>query len=122
MKIRTAMIVGCALTFCLSLAVAISSGALGESKKSERSETFQRSHSDLEQDQRILDADMRQLRRDLRRGVGGMRIFFERDEIREDWLNIVTERGLKRDKAPSPLDLARASVRARRHALGYIDN
>jgi hypothetical protein len=54
-----------------------------------------RSYSNLAQDEIMLAADMRKLRRDLRRSASQIRIARERDEIRQDWLDIVAQRGLK---------------------------
>lgn len=98
MKTREAMIAGCMVSFSLILAVSIYSAAHGKSMKLGRTREVQRSYSELEQDQAMLATDMRKLRRDLRRGVGGMQISLERDVIRRDWLNIVVDRGLRRAK------------------------
>ena len=51
---------------------------------------------------------MRHLRGDLRRGASAMIIAADREAVRQDWLDIVMDRGLTRDKlAPAGLDLAR---------------
>ena len=96
MKTRKAMIAGCMVSFSLILAAPIDSAAHGKTMTLGHTREVQRSYSELEQDQEMLATDMRKLRRDLRRGVGGMQISLERDVIRQDWLNIVVDRGLKR--------------------------
>jgi hypothetical protein len=98
MKTRKAIIAGCIVSFSLIFAASIYSAAHGKSMKSERTREVHRSYSELERDQEMLATDMRKLRRDLRRGVGGMQISLEREVIRQDWLNIVVDRGLKRAK------------------------
>ena len=103
MKTRKAMIAGCMVSFSLIFAASIDSAAHGKSMKLERTREVHRSYSELEQDQEMLATDMRKLRRDLRRGVGGMQISLERDVIRRDWLNIVVDRGLKRAKVSPAL-------------------
>jgi len=102
MKIRKAMIAGCMVSFSLILVASIYSAAHGKSMTLGTREV-RRSYSELEQDQEMLATDMRKLRRDLRRGVGGMQISLERDVIRRDWLNIVVDRGLKRAKVSPAL-------------------
>ena len=103
MKTRKATIAGCMVSFSLIFAASIYSAAYGKSMKLERTREVPRSYSELEQDQAMLATDMRKLRRDLRRGVGGMQISLERDVIRQDWLNIVVDRGLKRAKVSPTL-------------------
>jgi len=94
MKPLEAMITGCVVFFALLLAASIYSGAR-RSMKIEHPGEGPRSYSDLEQDEMALAADMRKLRRNLRRGVNRLGIAQERDEILQDWLNIVVDRGLK---------------------------
>ena len=94
MKPLEAIITGCVVFFALLLAASIYSGARG-SRKMEHPDEGLRSYSDLEQDEMALAADMRKLRRNLRRGASQIRIARERDEIRQDWLDIVAQRGLK---------------------------
>jgi len=79
-----------------------------ESSKSRSALELQCTSDDLEQDQLLLAADMRQLRRDLRHRANDGIINFEREEIRQDWLDIVMDRGLSRLAAP--LDIARSPV------------
>jgi len=93
MKPLEAMITGCVVFFALLLAASIYSGARG-SMKIEHPGKGPR-YSDLAQDEIMLAADMRKLRRDLRRSASQIRIARERDEIRQDWLDIVAQRGLK---------------------------
>jgi len=100
MKPLEAMITGCVVFFALLLAASIYSGARG-SRKMEHPDEGLRSYSDLEQDEMALAADMRKLRRNLRRGVNRLGIAHERDEIRQDWHNIVVDRGLKQDNFSS---------------------
>ena len=54
---------------------------------------FGPSTSELMNDQLMFVRDMRKLRRELKRGAGSSQIAAHRDEIRLDWLNIVTDRG-----------------------------
>jgi len=91
-----AMITACVVLFALLLAACIYLGGR-RTIKMEQPGQGARSHSDLEQDEMALAADMRKLRRNLRRGVNRLGIAQERDEILQDWLNIVLDRGLKRD-------------------------
>ena len=94
MKPLKAMITACVVFFALLLAASIYSGARG-SMKMEHPGEGPRSYSNLAEDEIVLAADMRKLRRDLRRGASQIRIARERDEIRQDWLDIVAQRGLQ---------------------------
>jgi hypothetical protein len=94
MKPLEPMITGCVVFFALLLAASIYSGARG-SMKMEHPGEGPRSYSNLAQDEIMLAADMRKLRRDLRRGASQIRLARERDEIRQDWLDIVAQRGLR---------------------------
>jgi hypothetical protein len=96
MTAHKAMIAAC-VSFSLVLGALIYSAVRGKSIKLEHAKELRLSHSDLEQDEMTLIADMRQLRRDLRRRVNRLQIAQERDEIRQDWFNIVDDRGLKRN-------------------------
>ena len=89
-----AMITACVVFFALLLAASIYSRGRG-SMKMEHPGKGPRSYSNLAQDEIMLAADMRKLRRDLRRSASQIRIARERDEIRQDWLDIVAQRGLK---------------------------
>jgi hypothetical protein len=95
MTAHKAMIAAC-VSFSLLLGASIYSEARGKSMKSKQDSKVNRSHSDLEQDEIVLIADMRQLRRDLSHRVNRLQIARERDEILQDWLNIVDDRALKR--------------------------
>ena len=95
MKALKAMITTCVVFFALLLATSIFSEVHGKSMKLEHASEVHRNHSVLEQDQIVLAADMRKLRRNLRRGVNPLQIARERDGIRQDWLNIVADRGLQ---------------------------
>lgn len=95
MKPLKATITACVVLFTPLFAASIYSGARGNMKMKQPGQGV-RSQSDLEQDEMALAADMRKLRRNLRRGVNQFQIAQERDEIRRDWLNIVVDRGLKR--------------------------
>jgi len=95
MKPLKAMITAGVVLFALLLAASIYSVA-GASMKMEQPGQGARSHSDLEQDEMALAADMRKLRKNLRRAVNPLQIAQERDGIRQDWRNIVADRGLKR--------------------------
>jgi hypothetical protein len=55
---------------------------------------FYPSTSALMEDQLIFLRDMRKLRREFKRDAGSRQIAEHRDEIRRDWLKIVTDRGL----------------------------
>jgi hypothetical protein len=95
--------------FFLPLTALIYFGVSDEAIKPWRALELQRSSGDLEQDQQVLAGDMRQLRRDLRHRANDGIINFEREEIRQDWLDIVMDRGLNRDnRLPAPLDIALA--------------
>ena len=94
MKPLKAMSTACVVLFALLLAASIYLGARGGIKMEQPGQGA-RSHSDLEQDEMALAADMRKLRRSLRHGVNQFQIAQERDEIRQDWFNIVDDRGLK---------------------------
>jgi hypothetical protein len=94
MKPLKAMITACVVFFALLLAASIYSRGRG-SMKMEHPGKGPRSYSNLAQDEIMLAADMRKLRRDLRRSASQIRIARERDEIRQDWLDIVAQRGLK---------------------------
>jgi hypothetical protein len=94
MKPLKAMTTACVVLLALLLAASIYSGARG-SMKMERLGQGRRSHSDLERDSLVLADDMRRLRRSLRHGVDPLQIARQRDGIRQDWLNIVADRGLK---------------------------
>jgi hypothetical protein len=94
MKSLKAMITTCVVFFALLLTASIYSGMRG-SMKMEHPGEGPRSYSALAQDEIMLAADMRKLRRDLRRGASQMRLARERDEIRQDWLDIVAQRGLR---------------------------
>ena len=96
MKPLKAMITACVVFFALLLAASIYLRARGRIKMEQPGQGA-RSHSDLEQDEMALAADMRKLRRNLRRGVNQFQIAQERDEILQDWLNIVLDRGLTQD-------------------------
>ena len=105
------MMAACLLTFfCLVFAASMYFRQRAGSVELVRRTEARHSYSDLEQDQKILAADMRQLRRDLRHRAGEMIISVERDTIRQDWLDIVIDRGLSRDSlAPALVDAARAA-------------
>lgn len=108
MRIGKKIIAACLFTFCLAIAVLINSGPRGDSVKFDRRLGVGHYYSNLEQDQKILAADMRRLRRDLRHRAGDMMISAEREAVRQDWLDIVIDRGLNRDPlAPALLDMAR---------------
>jgi hypothetical protein len=94
MKPLEAMITTCVVFFALLLAASIYSAAHGSMKMGQPGEG-PRSYSELAQDEIMLAADMRKLRRDLRRGASQIRIARERDEIRQDWLDIVAQRSLQ---------------------------
>jgi hypothetical protein len=94
MKPVKAMITAWVVFITLLLVASIYSAARG-SMKMERPGKGPRSYSNLAQDEIMLAADMRKLRRDLRRGASQIRIARERDEIRQDWLDIVAQRGLR---------------------------
>jgi hypothetical protein len=94
MKSLKAMITACVVFFALLLAASIYSGTRG-SMKMEQPGKGPRSYSNLALDEIMLATDMRKLRRDLRHGASQIRIERERDEIRQDWLDIVAQRGLR---------------------------
>jgi hypothetical protein len=94
MKPLKAMMTTCVVFLALLLAASIYSGARG-SMKMEHPGEGPHSYSALAQDEIMLAADMRKLRRDLRRGASQMTLARERDEIRQDWLDIVAQRGLR---------------------------
>ena len=94
MKWRKTIIAGCLSTCSLAVVVTMYSGARGEFVASRRGLEVRHSYSNLEQDQRMFAADMRQLRRDLRRRVTRPIISAEREAIVQDWRNIVMDRGL----------------------------
>jgi hypothetical protein len=96
MTAHKAMITPYVLSFSLLRGALIYMRVHGKLKL-EHARKLHRSHSDLEQDEMTLAAVMRKLRRNLRRGVNQFQIAQERDEILQDWLNIVLDRGLKRD-------------------------
>ena len=111
MKPLEAIITGCVVFFALLLAASIYSGARG-SMKMEHPGKGPRSYSNLAQDEIMLAADMRKLRRDLRRSASQIRIARERDEIRQDWLDIVAQRGLKTTKvSPALVNFSRFLTR-----------
>jgi hypothetical protein len=91
---KKAIIAAC-VSFSLLLGASIYSEAHGKSMKLKHESKVNRSNSDLEQDEMTLIADIRRLRRNLRHGVNRLQIAQERDEIRQDWFNIVDDRGLK---------------------------
>jgi hypothetical protein len=102
MTAHKAMIAAC-VSFSLLLGASIYSEARRKPMKSKQDSKVNRSHSDLEQDEIVLIADMRKLRRDLRRGASQSRILQERSMVRRDWLNIVADRGVKRAEASPTL-------------------
>jgi len=111
MKINKGILAAFWISFFLPFTAPIYFGVSDESSKSRSALELQRSSRDLEQDQLLLAADMRQLRRDLRHRANDGIINFEREEIRQDWLDIVMDRGLNRDnRLPAPLDIARSPV------------
>lgn len=94
MKCRKTIIAGCLSTICLAVFVVRYSGAHGEFVKPHRRLEVRRAYSDLEQDQKIFAADLRRLRRDLRRRAAGSIVSGEREAIVQDWHDIVMDRGL----------------------------
>ena len=88
-KVYKAMMTACLVSIYLLFPASLSAALHG---KPARFTATHRSFSDLEQDERILAADMGQLHRDLRRDVSQVRIAMERDKIRCDWMNIVVDR------------------------------
>jgi hypothetical protein len=103
------------VAFCLFFAVSIRSRPQSESNGSRRGRTHEFSASDLEQDQKLFADDIRKLRRDLRRGVPAAIVDFEREEVRQDWVHIIMDRGLSgAGPAPTVLDLARLPASTKR--------
>jgi hypothetical protein len=123
-----AMITACVVLFALLLAACIYLGERGTIKMEQPGQGA-RSHSDLEQDEMALAADMRKLRKNLRRGVNPLQITQERDEIRRDWLNIVADRGLEwAEASPSLVNLgpqrwfSPVATRERNSRLSSLDD
>jgi hypothetical protein len=100
---RNSMIRGGVFGISLLLAPSIFSAALGKLRNEKLAGQVHTSYSTLARDQELLAADMRKLRRDLRRGASQLRIFQERSMVRRDWLNIVADRGLERAEASPTL-------------------
>jgi hypothetical protein len=111
MKIRKGIVAAFWISFFLPFTAPIYFGVSDEAIKPWRALELQRSSGGLEQDQLVLAGDMRQLRRDLRHRASDGIINFEREEIRQDWLDIAMDRGLNRDnRLLAPLDIARSPV------------
>jgi hypothetical protein len=105
----------CAGDFLFFFTVSIPSRPQSESNGSRRGRTHEFSASDLEQDQKLFADDIRKLRRDLRRGVPAAIVDFEREEVRQDWVHIIMDRGLSgAGPAPTVLDLARLPASTKR--------
>ena len=90
-KVYKAMMTVCVVSIYLLCAASLSAATEGDRVKFSATH---RSLSNLEQDERILAGDMRQLRRDLRHNASQTRIAMERDKIGRDWINIVVDRSL----------------------------
>jgi hypothetical protein len=88
------IIAGTIASISLVTAVALPSPDRASRPPAARVIPFGPSTSELMDDQLMLVRDMRKLRRELKRGVGSSQIAAHRDEIRRDWLNIITDRGL----------------------------
>jgi len=88
------IIAGAVASISLVTAVAFPSPDRASRPAPARVIPFHPSTSALMDDQLMFVRDMRKLRRELKHGEGSRQIAEHRDEIRRDWLNIVTDRVL----------------------------
>lgn len=93
MKTFTKMMVGSSIGLSLLLVIVSVRSAAHSARAHEAAGVHaQREYSDLRKDELSLTSDVKQLRRDLRRGASVVAVAKDRNFVRQDLLNIVLDR------------------------------